>query len=520
MSATSTEATEPQPGAPSLGRHMARGALWSVLTNLIAAPLNLIVTGYALLKLGAEAYGVWVLIAGVGTYLRVGDFGLSAAFSRLVAERLSKGEEKSLGRSLSGVTNLILLSGAVLCGVAWLLRGPILFSLFRLPLAIAGEAEITYGLTLLATFIALLSPPFSSLLIGAQRTDLDKKAAGAVSILLSISMATVLSAGFGMRGLAWTLLATNLFGLLLYGTLSRKLLPQVGFNPAQGINFSEAWHLLKYGGGFQLTQTAMQIMTQIDRLFIGHYLSAALVGKYDVALKALYAVQGGLSQLAAPLFPASASLSAEGRMEELRRWLARGTRIFAAMAVPVYGLICTGSSPIIRAWLGRPEPQIAGTLSLLAAIQAVNHSCAPGYFMLLGSGRLRPILIAALNSAAIGVLVGWVGVLAFGYPGVVAGHAIAIITLFFQTARAIDKAFDWPLWMQLKTVPVPFMIGAAEGLILCALAPYLSHSRPVVLLLAAGLFLPGIVVLWRTGFVPSEDRASILRIVRRQRPAY
>jgi hypothetical protein len=74
--------------------------------------------------------------------------------------------------------------------------------------------------------------------------------------------------------------------------------------------------------------------------------------------------------------------------------------------------------------------------------------------------------------------------------------------------------------MQLKTVPVPFMIGAAEGLILCALAPYLSHSRPVVLLLAAGLFLPGIVVLWRTGFVPSEDRASILRIVRRQRPAY
>ena len=38
----------------ALSRHAVRGAIWSVLTNALAAPLNLIATGFALEQLGRE----------------------------------------------------------------------------------------------------------------------------------------------------------------------------------------------------------------------------------------------------------------------------------------------------------------------------------------------------------------------------------------------------------------------------------------------------------------------------------
>src|SRR5690242_10087118 len=102
MSATLETADEPQDQS-ALGRQVARGALWSVLSVAIATPFNLAVTAYSLAKLGAEAYGVWVLIAIFGNYLKLGDFGLSAAFARTVAEGLATGDTRSLGRSLSSV---------------------------------------------------------------------------------------------------------------------------------------------------------------------------------------------------------------------------------------------------------------------------------------------------------------------------------------------------------------------------------------------------------------------------------
>src|SRR5262249_17311093 len=148
----------------------------------------------------------------------------------------------------------ILLSGGLLCALAWLLRDPILFRLFSIPIIYAEEAATAFGLMLLATLTALISPAFSSLLIGAQRTDGEKQVAGAANILLSLGMLAALLAGFSVRGLAAAQLAANLFGLAAYVVLAHRILPNVPLQFIRRIDFAEAWRLLRFGGGLQLTQ--------------------------------------------------------------------------------------------------------------------------------------------------------------------------------------------------------------------------------------------------------------------------
>jgi O-antigen/teichoic acid export membrane protein len=487
-----------------------------VAVNAVAAPLNLAVTGYALAKLGAEMYGAFALIAVFGNYLRVGDFGLSAAFSRTVAERLAHAEIGRLERSLSSVTTLILISGLLLCGAAWLLRDPILFSLFRIPGVYADASRISFGLMLAATLIALISPSFSSLLIGAQRTDLEKQISGAVHMIQAVGIATAVYFQYNLVGLAVAHLSANLSGLATYVFVARRTLPQVRLRPFTGIDFSEAGHLLRFGGGFQLTQTTMQVMTQMDRLFIGHYLGVALAGMYDVVVKALYTVHTALSQLLAPLYPAAARLNAERRTEEIREWIRRVSRLYTAMATPVYGLICAGAPAIVTAWIGRPEPRIAQTLAILTAVQAFNSSNAAGYHMLLGAGRLRPILVGTLLSAGAGLVLAWSGVVTVGYYGVVVAHAIAILILFLWVAVSVQQAFQTSVWEQIRMVPIPLAVGAAEGIALTMLTPLIGSSRLGILALAVLLSLCGQVTLWMLPYLNAEDRQLIYRFLRWQ----
>jgi O-antigen/teichoic acid export membrane protein len=500
----------------SLGTLAARGAIWGVAVNAIAAPLNLAVTGYALAKLGAEMYGTFALIAVFGSYLRVGDFGLSAAFSRTVAERLVHSEIGRLERSLSSVTTLILISGLLLCSAAWLLRDPILFLLFRIPGIYADESRIAFGMMLTATLIALITPSFSSLLIGAQRTDLEKKTSGLVHMILAVGIAVVVYFRFDLIGLASAHLTANLLGLASYIVMAKRVLPQVRLRPFTGIDFSEAGHLLRFGGGFQLTQTTMQIMTQMDRLFIGHFLGVGMAGMYDVVVKALYTVHTALSQLLAPLYPAAARLNAQQRTVEIRGWIRRVSRLYTAMATPVYGLICTGAPAIVAAWIGRPEPRIAQTLAILSAVQAFNSSNAAGYHMLLGSGRLRPILTGTLLSAGTGLVLAWSGVVMVGYYGVVAAHATAILILFLWIAVSLQQAFQTSVWEQIRLVPIPLAIGAAEGVALSLLAPLIGYSRLGILALAVLLSVFGQVLLWMLPYLKAEDRHLFYQFLRWQ----
>lgn len=501
--------------ATPLSGHAVRGAMWSILTNALAAPLNLIATGFALEQLGRERYGVWVMIAVFANFLRLGDFGLSASFARRVADCLARGDEKTLARGLSSVTTTVLLVTSVLVSAAWLARDWLLFELFHIPRVYAAEATPAFGLMLISALATLLSPTFSSLLIGAQRTDREKQITGATNIGLSIAMIAALAMHAGIMGIAVAQICASVVGLFAFIIVAHKVVPQVPLRPFRGIDRQETWGLIRFGAGLQVTQTAMQVMTQADRLIIAHFLpgGVAIAGAYDVALKALYTMMAASHHLITPLYAAAAKLNAEGRSDEIRRWIVRSGRIFAALMGPAYGLVCVGAPVIVQAWIGSPNPRISVTLSLIAAVQATNIGNGPGYFMLLGTGNLKPILKGSLLTALLGIAIAWGTVNMLGYNGVVAAHALAVFSLIIWVSICIKRAFGTSLVEQFKLSVLPFVVGAAEGGLLRLLAVHAPSTRIVTLLIALLLTVPGFIVLWRVGFLTAEDRQFLMRFV-------
>jgi O-antigen/teichoic acid export membrane protein len=180
---------------------------------------------------------------------------------------------------------------------------------------------------------------------------------------------------------------------------------------------------------------------------------------------------------------------------------------------PAYGLVCVGAPVIIQAWIGSPSPRIAATLAIIAAVQATNIGNGPGYFMLLGSGNLRPILKGSLLTAVAGITVAWSTVVVLGYNGVVAAHALAVFSLIVWVSYCIQRAFGTSLLQQFQLSILPFIVGAAEGGLLRLIAPHLPSSRIVTLLVALALGLPGFLVLWRVGFLKAEDRQFLMRFM-------
>jgi len=354
----------------SIQRQFGLGSILRVVALAVSTGIALRLSPFVVHTLGDHNYGLWTLVATLGTYYGLLDLGLSAAVSRHLTAALGSHQRGSANQIVSTALAMYLFSGSLVfiasISIALLARfsfhSPAELAIFQKLVLICGAST---GLTVPARV-------FFGILNANLRFDLSAAIDIFSSVLRASLIYVILLGGANVTALAWINLSVAILSASVAFLLCRRASPHLEFRPVH-IGRTIAKKLIHYGSISMVAQVADLLRFQVDALVVAGFLGIAAVTHYSIA--------GSLTQyfislmLAATgtLGPVFSRLEASGDSERMRQTLNLGTKVTVALATFVcFGLLAWGR-PFIVCWMG-PQyldaypPLVALTLGATVAL--------------------------------------------------------------------------------------------------------------------------------------------------------
>jgi O-antigen/teichoic acid export membrane protein len=507
--------TKTAPSAPSLARNAFSGGG----RFLVGALMALLVTPFALSRLGDARFGVWAL-AGVSlALLRMLDLGIARALTRRIAEQRGAGTLDEAGNSLATAGMLAVLIGGLATLLFIGLSEMLVTRVFAIPAALAEEARWVMMGTALVAFVELAFSPYPAALEGIGRMDLSNLVDGLVQRMFSpLGVVLVLSAGGGLMGLV----AKNLLTALIAGLTCRRLLAaeapellKVRGWPGHRFHRDEARRLLRFGGHVQLINLGSALVEPFAKTLLGRLSGLDAVAVYELASRVAGQLGGACMALQNALFPAAAELSASGSRDALTRLYRRASRYLGAATLLLWGLVFALAEPFSLAWVGPAYPELPILIQILSLGWTVALLALPAFLVAQAAGRHRTSTTGGLTTTLVSLVS--IGLLTpvHGLLGVATGVAMGLASGGIVTLLLFAREEGRGLW-----IPLPWQVFVAAGLG-AASAGWLARTLPkglafVALSAALGL-LVSFVLLFVFGALEPAERAALRGYAEAQR---
>jgi O-antigen/teichoic acid export membrane protein len=414
---------EEKPTSTKIIRNVGSG----VLRLLFVAPVPFLLTPLILHKIGTRGYGTWAVILAISNLTSLADLGLLGTLSKYVAEYHAKRDFAALGRLFGTGLTVFGMIGALVVLLLWLVSPFAISSLFGASGAAPDELLALFHRLLLLVALNILTFPFSSVTSGLQRLDIT-------NFLTSINLscgaalgATFLLMGQGVRGLLYGSIISAALTLAIYVWFVRRLLPQV---PLTGLhaNLREAKKIFAFSMQIYVTQGAVAIHNQIEKLFLAKFVGVVAAGWYDIASEIAVKTRSVPGLLLGPILPAASELDARGGQRKLVELYYRTHKYLAFVGVPLVFYGVAVSKRFVELWIGPSLSVVAAPLGILLVVNFFNLMTGPGFMILAGQGYLRPGVYSALLGVGLNVPLSFALIYYYGFAGAVTGTSVSLVT--------------------------------------------------------------------------------------------
>jgi O-antigen/teichoic acid export membrane protein len=463
------------PDRSSLGTQIIRNVMFGGLRYIFVVPIPFIMTPLILHKIGVAGYGTWAVFLAINGLTSLADLGLMGTLSKFVAEYHATQDMPALTRALNSGLGLFLLIDIAIAAVLWSASPMLADRLFRGSPVPHGELVILLRFFLIVVAANILTQLFASVTTGLQRLDLTNMIS-AISVTLSaVFGGFLLVRGWGLRGLVYGYCASSLLTVITYIVIVRRLLPQITPNPFR-FDSPEARKMFGFSLRLYVTQAAVAVHNQVEKVYLGMLVGVGAVGWYDMASDIALKVRSGLGFVLGPILPAASELNAladESRMQEL---FYRTHKYLALLGVPVVCYVVAISHRFVELWVGPSLTLVALPLSVLLLVNFFNLATGPGFLIFAGRGNLRPGIQSALLGIVLNMVLSLALIYKFGFAGAVLGTSISLVvaSVFFmavfhrQSGYPVLRVFrEGYLKATLCSVPVLgaiFAVSPAERL--------------------------------------------------------
>jgi O-antigen/teichoic acid export membrane protein len=445
------------------GRLLARNSIWNLLG--LGLPLGVAVAVIPALVgiLGTERFGLLTLGWALVGYFSLFDLGLGRALTKLVAERIAKGEVTDLPVLIG--TGLVLLTGLGLVACLALLAAvPILVeSVLAVPPALRGEASTSFSVLALGLPVVILSSALIGILEAQQRfraINLVRIPAGVLTYLGPL-LATLVAPNLVAATLALVLVRVASTALYLWSC--RSALPRGRAVFRRG----HVRPLVAFGAWVTVSNIIGPLMVYFDRFVVGAMVSLAAVAYYATPYEVVTRSWVLPTAVSAVLFPAlTMAVTTDHRRLE-RLFGAAIDVIVLTMAIPL-ALVVLFAPEGLHAWLGAGwAEQSAPVLRWLSLGVFINSVARVPSALIQGVGR--PDLTAKLHvlelapyGAALILLLS-----TFGIAGAAAAWTMRIV---------VDTAalFWLAVWL------APALRGVAQSAVLKTVAAVIAMAAAAV----------------------------------------
>lgn len=489
-------------------RRVALNAVANYLRFGVTLVVMLLLTPAVVESLGAERYGLWVLIVSVVSYVELMDCGLATAAVKFVGQY--EGAEDIEGRNQLVSTLLaayLTLAALVLLAAAaagGMLAGSVDGSL-------RGTAVVTFAVLTGKAALELPLSLFLGVLFGRQRICLIAVIRSVFTAVYGLGAWWVLTRGGGLISFAWVHASASL--------VEHATLVVVCFRTTPGLRLH--WRLVRpsllrevatfssFALVINLSSTAL---LRTDPIVIQLFLPLSYVAVYAVAMRIadmlLMLTKQGLNAIT----PLLAQLHGAGKERQIARTLIYSTKYGAAAMLALAVPAACWAEDSLAWWLGPAFRSAGPLLSVLAAAMVVRIVQEAGTNVLAMTGGHRFVAAACLGSAVLNVVLSLALVPFWGLPGVAAATFVSALATAVVVAGRCCRRHGVAAATYWREALAPVLRAAVLQLGVCLILKrgWAADGWPSLALLhAAGAF--ALLLAFGAFALTEQERLAVVR---------
>ena len=418
------------------GRSKAIGMFFatSLAARAIGIGCQLVQVPIAMHALGAEAFGLWMTLSGIGAMIMFADFGVGQGAQNKLAEAFASGRYARAKELWDNTFVFFVLLALVLVVLLGAVVPAVDFTrAFNL---VDASVKVEAGAAVAAT-LALFCLNFPLGL--AQRLAQSRQqgwlhnlvlAAGSVGGLGAMSAAVWLGASLPV-----VIVAAQ--GPLLIGNAVLLVLQlrELGWLDVREVRCR--WKTMRelgaLGASFGVQQMQLTLFVSLPQVIISTQLGAAAVTPYNLAQRLFNLFSVVQNAFMLPLWPAYSDAKATSDYGWIRRTLNKSIGATVLLSILPMTLGAAFAQPLLAAWIGTEAGLPSPTLIwLMFAWNAFVFIGQPFGYMLAGLSEVRKLTQYAVVSTGLSAVLMWVLVRNYGASGVVAGMCIGYLPFLIR----------------------------------------------------------------------------------------
>lgn len=431
------------PSTAGMTTKVVKGSLWTMAGNVLPQAISLITTPFTIRLLGAEGYGIVILIALIPTYLGFADFGMATASTKFGSEAYGEGDADKEARIIRTSALITFLSSFAVALVVMIFSSAVI-DLFDIAAVYHADAVIALRIAAVSFVLSTLSQVFNTPQLTRLRMDLQTFITAGTRTFGHVATPIVLYFGFGIIGAVSVICAAAFINLVWQIIVSRKLLPQL-FD--SGLEMPAIGKMLRYGSSIVIASVAVLLLNNIEKGLLAKTVSATALGYYSIAFTLATVITLFSAAMVQSLIPAFSQLQTHEHREQLTSIYSRTIRLSMLWSLPVLLILALTAKPFFTLWAG-PDFGDASSVPLYFLLVGLlfNIFALIPHSVILASGRTD--ILAKLYWVELPpyILLVWWMSSKYGAAGAAAAWSIRVIVdaaLHFYVARSVlDIKFE------------------------------------------------------------------------------
>ncbi|MBA4311484.1 MAG: hypothetical protein C0417_02530 [Chlorobiaceae bacterium] len=441
----------------SLGKSSLTGIAQFIISTLlvfIAIPIFVRI-------LGTEAYGIFSLVAIVGSVNTFANFGLNSSLVRFLAEQ-GKTKESDHDIIITFIISIVILCPLTLGGI--LFHNSILVHILSVPIQLLGDARWLFFSMLIGNIFILLGQVFTAILDSQQKVYLTNFYQMIYNIIYWSTILIAISFGYSLKGVAMAMLIATIIWFSIVTISALRSWGKLSFRGLRNDAMRIIGKQLSYGLKIYTAGILGFFHEPIAKILVSHFIGVTEVGFFDIGLRVKNQVVGLFNKLLTPLYPAISKLTQTDNFKFLVHDIEQ--KIFLAV-IPITGIIILTADPIINLIFYSQADIISITvIYIVSAYLLGSTTVIPMYLFLMAKGHPSKIIIVQGLNAVVNAIFFFLFLPWLGYYAIVVSTVASISSSFgllisYQKRYLDSLIFDSK--KQLAAVIVSFIIAFSLG---------------------------------------------------------
>lgn len=367
--------------------------------NVCSGPIKIILNTltvffsyrYFLQVFGPNQYSIWILLAVIIDFSRLGNFGINEIIIKYIAEIRSTGDKKML-YAFSSTSLFLIIMFSLLLIVALFGSQNLIISIMNLAPEKVYMFKALYDRVLLVSFMIIIMEFLLGILFGIGRADLANYFQFGSNLLGTFLSITLVYYNFGLMGLYWGTFCATLLILVVCNYYIYKILGNFPFK----IGFIKKTLIKDILKNSMLMFSASVInlfFIPAGKLLLSRYVGSVEVVSYDLAFKLCFQIRSLFDIALKAMVPEVCVI----QYDKLRQLVILKKMYIGLIltALPIYSGIYFSSQYILKFWLASAYlPIINDSFRTILIGIFIGLFVVPIYFLLLGQGHFKNLLIS------------------------------------------------------------------------------------------------------------------------------